>query len=113
MSLSEWINVLIALLAPIIGAIGAIISKIVIDRMQPTKQMTYEVTSNIRGRVESQIDATINGQSINNAQLISLRVKNTGKKPIEEKDYLPRTQIGFGFGTEAKVLAAKVAQTAS
>ena len=107
MSLTNWILVIfVALIAPIAVAI---ISYKIIGMMQPKRQVTYEVTSSIRvlfEEVESRIRATFYGQRISNAQLISLRVKNTGNEPIQLKDYAQQgTQIRFSFGNNAKILA--------
>jgi hypothetical protein len=111
MSLANWIGVITALLSPIPAAIaGAIIIKVLERVMQPKRQVIYEVTSSNRvllKEVESQIRATFNGQPISNAQLISLRMKNTGKDPILPEEYAQGTKIRFSFGNDAKALAVE------
>ena len=105
MSLTNWIFVIFGAL---IAAIAAAIIGKVIGLMQPKRQVTYEVTSSICvlfKEVKRQIRATFYGRPISNAQLISLRVKNTGKETIEKGDYEPGTQIRFSFGNDAKAVA--------
>jgi hypothetical protein len=106
MSLADWwMGLITALLAPIAAAI---IIKVIDIQTQPKRQVTYEVTSSIRvlnKEVARQIRSTFNRQSISNAQLISFRVKNTGKEPIEPGDYIQGTQIRFSFGNDARPLA--------
>src|SRR5579859_2495685 len=106
----EWLTVIITTLS---GIVLPVVVLVIQRRNRKDKQITTEIISNtsvvyISEEVKSKVQATFNNQSISDARIICLRMKNTGNEPVIITDYEVNTQIKFDFGDQAKVLDIEI-----
>lgn len=93
-----------------IGAVGVFIP-ILATALMGKKRLVCEVINNstiitVAEDVKQRLQITIDGQSIANARLISLKFTNTGFLPIKESDYAENLQVIFSPSSE--VLEANI-----
>jgi hypothetical protein len=100
----QFIGVILAVLA-----IGVSILIYLLQRNR--KSLSYEIISNtslltVNEKVEGKLQILYEGTPISDAQLIVIRVLNSGNVPILETDY--KLPLQFVFGKGAKILSAEV-----
>jgi hypothetical protein len=111
-----------AIVSIIAGSVTIFINLIIVARQQ-RNQITYEVISNapaLNEEVTSQVQRAFNYQmqvmfkkeNWDQAQLISVKMKNTGTRPITENAYNSKIEFDFGnASSNAQVLAAEVLES--
>jgi hypothetical protein len=100
----QFIGVILALIA-----IGVSILIYLLQRNR--KSLSYEVLSDtpfltMKEELEGKLQILYEGTSIKNAQLIVIRILNSGNMPIPANDY--ERPLQFVFGNRAKILSAEV-----
>ena len=102
----QFIGVILALLA-----IGVSILIYLLQRNR--KSLGYEIISNtplltMKEELEGKLQILYEGTSIRNAQLIVIKIINSGNVPIAASDY--ERPLQFVFDTGAKILSAEVTE---
>jgi hypothetical protein len=100
----QFIGVILALIA-----IGVSILIYLLQRNR--KSLSYEVLSDtplltLKEELEGRLQILYEGTPIKNAQLIVIRILNSGNMPIPANDY--ERPLQFVFGNSAKILSAEV-----
>jgi len=100
----------------IIGALGlltsVLIPVVIYLKQRGKKEISYIVYDkvslvNIKEEVKENFEVSYNGIPVRDATLLSIRVWNSGKAPIEEADFVD--PIKLDFGKDAKLIFVSVA----
>lgn len=104
----------IRLLAPTATCIGICISIILWILNQRRKELSYHILwrqplVNLRGAAKRQLDIRFKGERVNDAQLLILKIWNSGHLPITASEYQSQLKINFNPG--ASIVSANVIET--
>jgi hypothetical protein len=104
----------IRLYAPIATLFGVTVSVFLWRLNQPRKVLSYQVVSrqglvSIRGPARKNLDVTFQGRPVENAQLVMLRIFNSGNKSINASEY--QTDLSLCMNPEAEIVHADIAET--
>jgi hypothetical protein len=103
--ISPWTNFCIALIALLVGVVGTYYAV----TTKENKRLLYNVTATpiptFDKSLKSNIQITVNGAIVNNAQVVNIHLKNRGNIQIEKGDF--ETPITFLFKT-GKILTAQL-----
>lgn len=102
------------LYAPMATLFGVSVSVVLWIKNQRRKELTYELARcdallNVRGEARRRIDVRFDGQPVEDAHLLVVRLTNTGHVPINPGDYQGRVSIAVGPGST--IVAADVIET--
>jgi hypothetical protein len=104
----------VRLLAPIATLFGVTVSVYLWRLNQPRKILSYQVVSrqglvSIRGPARKKVQVNFEGRAVENAQLVMIRIFNSGNKSINSGDY--QTDLALCMNPEAEIVHADVAET--
>lgn len=104
----------IRLLAPTATSIGICISIILWILNQRKKELSYQVLwkqplVNLKGAAKRQLDIRFKGERVNDAQLVILRLWNSGHIPITTSEYQSQLKVHFNPGVS--IVSAHVIET--
>lgn len=94
-----------------IGVIFTVVSIVIVILQIKRKELSYNIIINtpllsIDKQIEDKITILYEDATVDNLQLIILRVCNTGNTPIEKSDY--ERPISFSFGKDSFIFAESV-----
>lgn len=104
----------IRLLAPTATCVAIVVSIILWLLNQKRKELSYSVLwsqplVNLRGPAKRLLDIRFKGEAVNDAQLILVKVWNSGHLPVTPGEYQSRLQLNFNPG--AQIISANVIET--
>ncbi len=102
----------------VIVAIAAIVIIPITIRQQKRKELTYEVASftivlkvNAGKEVKSRVQVLLDGQPVQNACVVILKIWNSGNVPIKREDFDNNQPLKIYFRGKTQVLEAEVLET--
>jgi len=102
-------------LLTIISILTAITLALIFQWWRNRKELSYQILAYYRllsreKEIQDRVEISFDGKPVEHVQLMILRVTNTGRQSIDEKDY--KKNLDFAFTNDGTILSAEVIKVA-
>jgi hypothetical protein len=102
------------LIISILGIINTTVLTLVFQWRRNRKSLSYEIVSDIpwfsvQQEIQHRVQVLLDGKPVSDAYLVRMRFMNTGRLPIDDKDFVIPLSVSFGESSE--ILTADITKT--